>query len=84
MLVLIVVIMLWKVLPVFQRVLNSMGADLSRSGSVLMSLGSTIGWIVLALVGIAVLAVIVGAVMMKTSARESVLKFVRKLFPPIR
>ena len=84
MLVLIIMIMLWKVLPVFQRVLNSMGLDMTRSGSAMMKLGSTIGWVVLALVGIVVLAVVVCAILMKTSARESVLAFVRKIFPPIR
>ena len=84
MLVLIIAIMLWKVLPVFQRVLNSMGAELSGSGSALMSLGSTIGWVVLALVGIVVLAVVIGAILLKTSARDKVLALVRKLFPPVR
>ena len=84
MLVLIIAIMLWKVLPVFQRVLNSMGAEMSASGSALMRLGSTIGWVVLALVAVIVLAVLVGAALMKTSARDSVLGFVRKLFPPVR
>ncbi|MBQ6374299.1 MAG: type II secretion system F family protein [Clostridia bacterium] len=84
MLVLIIMIMLWKVLPVFQRVLNSMGMELTRSGSALMKLGSTIGWVVLALVGLVVLAVLVCAILMKTSARESVLGFLRRLFPPIR
>ena len=84
MLVLIIVIMLWKVLPVFQRVLNSMGMEMTRSGAVFMHLGSTIGWVVLALVGMAVLAVIVCAILMKTSAREGVLRFLRRVFPPIR
>jgi len=84
MLVLIVMVMLWKVLPVFQRVLNSMGAEMSRSGSMLMNLGSTIGWIVLALVGLVVLAVVIGAALMKTSARDNVLGVVRRLFPPVR
>ena len=84
MLVLIVMIMLWKVLPVFQRVLNSMGMEMTRSGSALMNLGSTIGWIVLALVGVLVLAVIVCAILMKTSARDSVLGLLRRLFPPVR
>ena len=70
MLVLIIAIMLWKVLPVFQRVLNSMGAEMSASGSALMRLGSTIGWVVLALVALVVLAVVVGAILMKTSARD--------------
>ena len=84
MLVLIIAIMLWKVLPVFQRVLNSMGAELSGSGSALMRLGSTIGWVVLALVGLVVLAVVVGAILLKTSARDKVLAFVRRIFPPVR
>ena len=84
MLVLIIAIMLWKVLPVFQRVLNSMGADLSRSGSALMKVGSAIGWIVLGLVALVVLVVIIGAILMRTSARDSVLGVVRKLFPPVR
>ena len=84
MLVLIIAIMLWRVLPVFQRVLNSMGAEMSASGSALMSLGSTIGWAVLALVALVVLAVLIGALLMKTSARDSVMGVVRKLLPPVR
>ena len=84
MLVLIILIMLWKVLPVFQRVLNSMGLEMTRSGSAMMNLGSTVGWVVLALVGLVVLAVVVCAILLKTSARESVLSLLRKLFPPIR
>ena len=84
MLVLIIMIMLWKVLPVFQRVLNSMGAEMTASGSALMRLGSTVGWVVLALVALVVLAVVVGAIMLKTSAKDKVLAFVRKLFPPVR
>ena len=84
MLVLIIAIMLWKVLPVFQRVLNSMGAELSASGSALMKLGSTIGWVVLALVALAVLLVVICAILLKTGARDSVLNMVRRLFPPVR
>ena len=84
MLVLIIAIMLWKVLPVFQRVLNSMGAELSASGSALMRVGSTIGWVVLALVALVVVVVLVGAIMLKTSARDKVLGVVRRLFPPVR
>lgn len=83
-LVLIITIMLWRVLPVFQRVLNSMGAELSASGSALMRLGSAIGWVVLALVALAVLAVVVGAILMRTSARGRVQAVVRRLFPPVR
>ena len=84
MLVLIIAIMLWKLLPVFQRVLNSMGVEMSASGSGLMRLGSTIGWVVLALVAVVVLAVVVCAILMKTSARDRVLNFIKKIFPPVR
>ncbi len=49
-----------------------------------MRLGSTIGWVVLALVALVVLAVVVGAILMKTSARDKVLGVVRRLFPPVR
>jgi len=84
MLVLIVAIMLWKVLPVFQRVLNSMGAEMSASGGAMMHLGSTIGWVVLAVVGLIILVVVVGAILLKTSARDSVMGIARKLFPPMR
>ena len=84
MLVLIVLIMLWKVLPVFQRVLNSMGMEMTGTGRVLMNLGSTIGWVVLAIVGILVLAVIIGAIMMRGSARDKVVGFIKKIFPPVR
>ena len=84
MLVLIIVIMLWKVLPVFQRVLNSMGAELSASGSVLMNLGSAIGTIVLVVIGLLVIAVLVCVILMRTSARDKVLALLRKLFPPLR
>ena len=84
MLVLIVIIMLWKVLPVFRRVLNSMGVAMTSSGSTMMRVGSTLGWVVLALVGLAVLAVLVCLILLKTSARDDVLRFLRRLFPPVR
>ena len=84
MLVLIVLIMLWKVLPVFQRVLSGMGVTMTGSGRALMNLGSVIGWVVLALVGVALLAVIVCAALMRTAARDRVLNMLRHLFPPIR
>lgn len=84
MLVLIIAIMLWKVLPVFQRVLNSMGVEMTGSGSALMKLGSTIGWVVLALVAVVVLAAVVCVLLMRTSARDKVMRLIRRLFPPLR
>ena len=83
-LVLIVLILLWKVLPVFQRVLNSMGVGMNETGAAMMRLGSVVGWIVLAAVAVLVIAVLVFAVLSRTGKREQVLGFLRKVFPSIR
>ena len=84
MLVLIVLIMVWKVLPVFQRVLNSMGMEMNATGRTLMNLGSAIGWVILVLVALAVLVVVVMMILLRGSGREKVLGLIRRLFAPIR
>ncbi|MBQ3373656.1 MAG: type II secretion system F family protein [Oscillospiraceae bacterium] len=81
MLVVIVFILLWKVLPVFRRVLDSMGVGLSESGARLMNLGSTVGWIVLVLVALAVLAAVVFAVLSRTKHRDAVFAFLQRKIP---
>ncbi|MBR0465091.1 MAG: type II secretion system F family protein [Clostridia bacterium] len=83
MLVVIVLILLWKVLPVFRRVLDSMGVGMSESGTALMNIGSAVGWIVLALVGVALLCVVAAAVGMRTGKRDKVLSLVQKVIPAI-
>ncbi|MBQ8080597.1 MAG: type II secretion system F family protein [Clostridia bacterium] len=84
MLVVIVLILLWRVLPVFRRVLNSMGVGMTESGSLLMRLGEVVGWIVLALVALVVIGVLVGLALLKTKRRDSVIAFIQKVFPPYR
>ena len=81
MLIVIVLILLWKVLPVFRRVLNSMGVGLTESGSALMRVGEAVGWIILVLVAIVVVAVVVGALLMRTKHRDKVLSLVQKMVP---
>ena len=83
MLIAIVLILLWKVLPVFRRVLASMGVGMSESGNVMMRLGVSVGWIILALVAVVVLLVILGVVLMRTKHRDKVLNLIQKLFPSI-
>ena len=83
MLVVIVLILLWRVLPVFQRVLSSMGVGMSESSTMMMRLGSTIGWIVLAVVAFIILAVLIGLALMRTKYRDRVLQLVQKI-PTIR
>ena len=84
MLVVIVLILLVLVLPVFRRVLSSMGGGMSDSGNTLMQVGVAIGWIVLVLVALVVIAVIVGIALMRTKHREKVIGLVQKVFPPYR
>ncbi len=84
MLILIVLILLWKVLPVFRRVLNSMGVGLSESGNLLMRLGVSVGWVILALVALVVIAVVVGVVLMRTKHREKVMNLVQKIMPALQ
>lgn len=83
MLIVIVLILLWKVLPVFRRVLASMGVGMTESGSLMMRLGVSVGWIVLALVAVVVLLVIAGVILMRTKHRDKVMAIVQKVFPSI-
>ena len=83
MLVVIVLILLWKVLPVFRRVLTSMGIGMSESGSTMMRLGTAAGWVVLVLVALMVILVLAAVVLLRTRKREKVLSLVQKVFPPL-
>lgn len=84
MLVVIVLILLVTVLPVFRRVLSSMGGGMSESGSVLMHIGVTVGWIVLVLVALVVLAVVAALVLLRTKHRDKVIELIQKIFPPYK
>ena len=79
MLVVIVLILLWRVLPVFRQVLDSMGVGMSDTGSALMRLGTAVGWVVLALVGLILLATLVCAVLARTRHRDKVMGLLGKL-----
>ena len=83
MLVLIVLILLWRVLPVFRRVLNSMGVGMTETGSTLMRIGTAVGWIVLVLVALIVLGVLVVAILYRTKHREKVLNAIQHAVPTL-
>lgn len=84
MLVLIVTIMIVMVVPVFTRVLSSMGVALTASGAAMTQIGTSVGWIVLALVGVILLTVLITLILLKTKHRQKVLQVLRNLFPSIR
>ena len=62
----IVFILLWRVLPVFRRVLESMGVGLNETGAAMMKLGETVGWIVMVLVVVMVIAAITIIILLRT------------------
>ncbi len=84
MLVVIIGILLWRVLPVFRRVLDSLGVGSSGSGALLMAAGAWAGRIVLVLIGLLVAAAIVTVFLLRSGAREKTLKFLKNIFPPVR
>ena len=75
MMVVIIGILLWRVLPVFRRVLESLGVGASGSGSLLMRVGTIVGWGVLILIALVVVIAIVIMILMKTKAKDKTLKF---------
>lgn len=84
MLVVIILVLLWRVLPVFNRVLDSLGVGATEAGTVLMNLGATVGWVVLALIGAVGIAVLVCLILMKTAWKNKVVQLIQRLFPPLR
>ena len=83
MLVVIVLILLWRVLPVFRRVLSGMGVGLSDSGSAMMRIGAAVGWIVLVAVLLAAVGVIAAVVLLRTGHREKVMSLLERFFPAV-
>lgn len=79
----IVLILLWRVLPVFRRVLEGMGVGLNESGASLMKLGEAVGWVVMVVVVLLIIAALTIIILLQTKHRDKVLKFLQRIFPPI-
>ena len=84
MMVVIIAVLLWRVMPVFRRVLGSLGVDPNGSSVRLMNIGSIAGWIVLCLIAVVIVAVVAVVILMRTKHRDKVLAFLRKLLPPVQ
>lgn len=84
MLAAVIAIMLWKVVPIFKRVLGSMGLGSGGTADTLSHTGTIIGVIVLILVGFVLLTVIVTAILLKTGHRDGVVHTLCSLFRPVR
>ena len=84
MMVVIIAVLLWRVMPVFRRVLDSLGVDPGGSSVRLMNIGSAAGWVVLALIAVLILAVVAVVILMRSGKREQTMAFLRKLLPPVQ
>ena len=84
MLLAIILIMIVKVLPVFKRVLGGMGVAMTQYGEWMMRTGATIGWVMLGVTVAVLAAVVICALLLRTGAREGVLRFINRCFPPLR
>ena len=79
----VIVVLITKVLPIFDQVLGSMGMEMNRAGMALLQFGMNTGKIVLSLVGVLVLLVLCLCLLLRTKWRERALRFVRRALPPI-
>ena len=84
MMVVIIAVLLWRVLPVFRRVLDSLGVDAASGGVRMMNIGAIAGWVVLGLIALAVIFAAVLLILMKTPKRDKVMRFLRNAFGPVR
>lgn len=84
MMVLILLVLILKVMPVFRRVLGSMGVAMTASGSAMMTVGTVIGWVVLALVLLCAAGILACVVLLRTKKRDKVMAGLRNVFPPLR
>ncbi len=75
----VIVILVVGVLPVFRNIYLSLGIDPNST----MSKVTIIGWVLLGLLALAVVAAVVIVLLFKTN-RDSVLKFLCHVFPPVK
>lgn len=81
MMTVVVLVLVWRVLPIFRQVMAGLGEDLS-GGSTLGAAGMTIGRVMLALVGMLLLAVLALALWYRFAPQKA-LRWLRKSFPMV-
>ena len=84
MLAVVVAILVISVLPVFQRVFDSLGLTADSPAAAVMRVGVGVGKGMLVLVGAFTILLLVIGILLKTSQRDSVLSLLSGLLPAIR
>ncbi len=84
MLAVVIAILVISVLPVFQRVFDSLGLTVGSPAAAAMRVGVGVGKGMLVLVGVFTILLLVIGILLKTSQRDSVLSLLSGLLPAIR
>ena len=83
MMAVVILVLVARVLPIFEQVYWSLGADVPGSASTLMSFGLNAGMAVLIIAGIAILFGLVIALLLRTGKRFDVLDWLGKVIRPV-
>lgn len=84
MLAAVIFVVLRLVMPVFRRVLDSMGVGIGSSSTAMIRIGEAVGWVVLVVTALFLIAAAVIAILLKTDKREKVRAFLLKATPRVR
>lgn len=84
MLALVVLVVLWKVVPVFRRVMRGMGIGTGDSAGRLMERGVTLGWVALGVIALALAAAAACLMLMRTSKRGRVRAALYRVVRPLK
>ena len=84
MLAVVIAILVISVLPVFQRVFDSLGLLAGSPAAAAMRVGVGVGKGMLVLVGVFTLLLIVAGILLRTSRRDSVLSLLSNILPSFR
>ncbi len=84
MLAVVIAILVISVLPVFQRVFNSLGLAVGSPATAAMRIGVGVGKGMLVLVGIVTILLIIVGILLKTTHKDSVLALLGNLIPSVR
>ncbi len=84
MLAVVIAILVISVIPVFQRVFDSLGLSAGSPASAAMQIGVGVGKAMLVLVGVFAVILIVVGILLRTNRRDSVLSLLSMLIPSVR
>ena len=84
MLAVVIAILVISVIPVFQRVFDSLGLSAGSAASGAMAIGVGVGKGMLVLVGVLAIALVIVGILLRTSRRKSVLALLSGVIPAVR